>query len=82
MAMPDKLSIRNGGTRRMILGPPAKSKGGGKSTLLGTSDDAKVANIAKNVSPQVVTLDGEAAAHWRTSKVLAGVKDHFGIQVA
>lgn len=77
------LSIHNTGSRRVILGPPAKSKGGGSPVLLGTPDDAKAAAKASpgTVPSQTATLQGDAAEIWRKSKVLAAAKEHLGLKV-
>jgi hypothetical protein len=77
----DKLTLRNTGTRRVVLGPPAKSKSGSRAvTVLGTSDDAGVP--ADKRRDQVVVLEGEAAKALRDSTVFAAVKDRLGLQAA
>lgn len=83
-----KLTLRNTGSRRIIVGPPAKSKGGagGRLHLLGTSDDDKIRSQVpegKAVVPGTsVTLEGAAADAVRGSKVLEAVKDRLGLRVA
>lgn len=77
----DKLTVRNTGSRRVVLGPPAKSKSGSRAvTVLGTSDDAMVP--AGKRRDQVIILEGDAAKRLRDSTVFAAVKDRLGLQAA
>lgn len=75
------VSVRNGGTRRVILGPPPRS--GLRPVLLGTADDArgKAKNPQGNFPDEAVRLDGAMAAAWKGSKVLEAAKEHLGLQV-
>lgn len=81
----DKLSIRNGGPRRVIIGAPAKSKGGGTVHILGTkADEAARSKLASTaVMPRdIVAFEGDAAKRVSTSPVFQAMKDRLGLQVA
>lgn len=85
MADAKPLTVHNSNSRRIVLGPPAKSKGGGRPVLLGTPDDtaARKHDAKKALPPQTAKLTGEmAAAHRGKGSVLDAVKDHFGLRVA
>ena len=83
-AKPSTLMVRNAGTRRVILGPPPKSRGGGSPLLIGTTDDARIAAKAMkgSVPPDITELKDATADLWRKSKVLAAARAHLGLQVA
>lgn len=74
------ITVRNAGSRRVILGPPPKSKGGGSLIAFDTEADAAVP-AGKRLG-QVHTIEGERAEQLRGSKVFAAVKDRLQLQVA
>lgn len=80
MATASKTMIRNTGTRRVILGAPPKSKGGGSMVRFDTAADAGIP-AAKRLG-QVHELEGERAKGLVTSKVFMAMKDRLGLQVA
>ena len=74
------LTVTNQGSRRVILGPPAKSKGGtGKLVCFDTQADKDVPN-AKRLG-QSHTLTGADAERVRASKTVAAMKDRLGLKV-
>lgn len=78
MAIP-AVQIRNTGSRRVILGRPAKSKGESMVRFDTPADSAVPA--AKRLG-QVHQLEGERGQKLVKSKVFLGLKDRLGLQVA
>lgn len=79
-ASTSKTMIRNTGSRRVILGAPAKSKGGGAMVRFDTAADAGVK--ADKRLGQVHELEGDRAKSVVGSRVFQAMKDRLGLQVA
>jgi hypothetical protein len=72
-------AISNTGSRRVVVGPPAKSKGGGAMLKFDTSADAGVPASKRIGSTH--KLEGTAAKGVRESKVVAALKDRLGLRM-
>lgn len=78
-----KLKVRVNGTKRVVIGPIAKSKGGdGRVHLLGSLQDQQEAVPANKRLSNSVELQGDVAEAVRKSKVVGAVKDRLGLQVS
>lgn len=76
---PKSLTLATTGTRRVVIGPGPKSKGGPRTlTILGAKADQGLDKAA----PLSHTFEGGESERLRKSKVLDAVKDRFGLQVA
>ncbi len=78
-AAAQSLLVSNTGTRRVILGAPPKSKGGGKILKFDTPADSGVP--ADKRIGNVHTLTGADAERVRSSKVFEAVKDRLSLRV-
>lgn len=80
MSTPEKdLVLANGGTRRVIIGPGPRSKGGGgKLVRFDTAADAKIPE-GKRLG-QTHKLTGADAERVRTSKVVEALKDRLELK--
>lgn len=74
------LRLHNTGTNRVIIGPPAKSKGGKARDAIrfDAKNDTKVPD-GKRLG-QVHTIEGERAEALRKSPVVKAVADRLGLK--
>jgi hypothetical protein len=76
----EQITVTNAGTRRVIIGPPPASKGGGKAVRFDTSADDKVP-ADKRLGRVHVLKDGDAE-RVRASKVVQAVKDRLELRIS
>lgn len=74
------LRIENNGTRRVVLGPGPKSKGGDR-TLIKFDTPADDGVDPKRRIGRVRTVDGERAEAIRSSRVVKSLADKLGLQL-
>ena len=77
-----KLAISNDGTRRIVIGPPPKSKGGQRAMALAfdTKDDSLVDKAKRLGTAHLV--EGERAESIKSNKVVAALAPKLGLRLA
>lgn len=79
MSAAAKVAVTNNGTRRVIIGAPAKSKGGGSLVKLDTAADSVVA--AGKRFGQTHVIEGASAEAIRSSKTVEAMAAKLGVKV-